>query len=717
MTRVLSLRVWLALLILVSSVPLIVLLLFEVANHVRTDERRVGRLINGLATLTAINVAAELEDVTRTLDVLAARSAVRALDSQHCDPHLFEVRRVKRNYANLSTLDGNGKVLCSSLPAPPGGFPDFGDAPLFLRLKQGSPTAIGGARRGDVSGRWVSFVGVPVKREDGGFAGAVLATIDLATFDPVAKVVLPDGGVIGVISAEGAILARSDRSELSLGRNVSQTAIGQVVLAEKQGQRIMEGNDGVERMYAYLPVEGTDWIAVAGVPAAFLFAPMRSSLWRSGIAALAVLVLAGMSVGFISRRIATPLISLRDAARTFSGDAAGVRAIESGPGEVMEVARTFNMLLESIPLMEAELRQSEARYRALFMATPNAVRVICDGVVVMANPAAETLFAGNSAAGTAQRDVMQSIHPDHRDRTRERIRSVLENGRPLRTEDLVIVRGDGSHAPAELVLQSFEYEGRAAVLSLVTDLSERRRLQQEVEAQRGAAERLVNEMVARQTASAIAHELNQPLAAVSAYSESALALLPEAAHEPEEMARLLRAAADQAQRAGRSLIDLLDALHRSELPREDIDLERALREAPQLGALTREGFKVAFQVQEGLPTVPGNRGQLQMVLGILLQNGRDAMRAADRGVADRRIDVILERMEDGLRVSVRDAGPGIAPEVAARLFEPFFTTKPHGIGIGLHIARALVEAHGGKLWHDASAPAGNTFSFTLPIST
>jgi len=264
---------------------------------------------------------------------------------------------------------------------------------------------------------------------------------------------------------------------------------------------------------------------------------------------------------------------------------------------------------------------------------------------------------------------------------------------------------------------SFE-DGRAIrILGTLKDISAQKKLEQEVQERRSEMELLIRQQVAAHTAAAIAHELNQPLVSISAYSEAALRMLRGGTKSPEKLARALEGAMEQAQRAGRTLHELLDFLHKGEAAVEAIDLNKVVGEALAIAMESGYGgFRPVLELERDLPIVLANRLQVQKILVNLLPNSVEAMRQA--ATPTDAIAVTLRTMADGnmAQVTVQDSGPGLDTDTAKRIFEPFFTTKPQGIGLGLAISRALIEAHGGKLWVDPEAGPGATFHFTLPFA-
>jgi signal transduction histidine kinase len=248
-------------------------------------------------------------------------------------------------------------------------------------------------------------------------------------------------------------------------------------------------------------------------------------------------------------------------------------------------------------------------------------------------------------------------------------------------------------------------------------ISARQRQEAALKTLRAEMEELSKLHVAGQTAAAIAHELNQPLNAITSYSEAALLLLRGGNPAPEKLRQALEGSAAQAQRAGQVVRELLLFFQGREAPSEAVDLNQAVRRAL---ALAEEGghggFQAAVELDPALRFVKANRLQIEKVLVNLVCNGVDAMRAAGVSAPAITITARPDAEDDMVRVTVQDAGPGLTQEAAQRVFTPFYTTKPRGIGMGLTVSRALVEANGGRLWAEANPGRGGVFHLTLPLA-
>ena len=256
------------------------------------------------------------------------------------------------------------------------------------------------------------------------------------------------------------------------------------------------------------------------------------------------------------------------------------------------------------------------------------------------------------------------------------------------------------------------------LLGVARDITDQKILEKTLQEQRAEMEALFKQQVASQTVSAIAHELNQPLAAISAYSEVALHTLNSSTLNPENLKRALEGAVEQAQRAGKSLHELLAFMQKGELITERFELNHVLKEALNIAKGDGYGdFSPLLTLEPAMPDVLGNVTQVRKILVNLLRNAVEAMRGAGAPSSAISITVRTNQEINMAHVTIQDSGPGLDADTAKRIFEPFFTTKPTGIGMGLAISRALTEANGGQLWLEQNNKPGATFHFTLPYAT
>jgi len=264
-----------------------------------------------------------------------------------------------------------------------------------------------------------------------------------------------------------------------------------------------------------------------------------------------------------------------------------------------------------------------------------------------------------------------------------------------------------------------EHGTPTATLEINRDISDSRRTDEALRTLRAQLAHVTRVSTLGEVAASLAHEVNQPLGAIANNANACLGLLPDACELRDVREALVDIVSD-AERAS-SIIDRVRLLvRRTEPERTRLRLTDVVTDTVALARPEAAARRVALctQLDADLPSVVGDRVQLQQVLLNLVVNGMDAMNGAP--VVDRHLDVrVGTQLRDGMPsvvVRVRDSGGGVQPEQMERLFEPFYTTKPNGMGMGLAISRSIIEAHGGRLWAEPNQDTGSTFAFTLPAA-
>lgn len=312
------------------------------------------------------------------------------------------------------------------------------------------------------------------------------------------------------------------------------------------------------------------------------------------------------------------------------------------------------------------------------------------------------------------------IHPDDRVSRYAALCRALDptgNGE-YQTEFRIMRKNDGAERWIATVGQiSFVNNEPVRLLGLMRDITELKSMEKQSHARRNETEALVKRQIAIQTASAIAHEINQPLTAISAYSEVALHSLKNNSMSSENLCRALEGCVTQAQRAGDTLHELLNFLNQNKFIVETADINHLVKASIEIAKKDGyDGFNPVLELGHDMPPVICNPLQVQKVLLNLVRNAVEAVH--DSGITTANITIKVHKMKNKnmALITVQDNGPGLNGETAKRIFEPFFTTKTRGIGMGLAISRSLIEANGGKLWHDLDTDSGAKIHFTLPFA-
>jgi signal transduction histidine kinase len=257
----------------------------------------------------------------------------------------------------------------------------------------------------------------------------------------------------------------------------------------------------------------------------------------------------------------------------------------------------------------------------------------------------------------------------------------------------------------------------ALIAGLLYEKSRRRRAETEARQRILELAHMNRHATAGELSASIAHELNQPLGAILNNTEIAEHLLESASPDLTDIKEILADIKRDDQRASEVIKRLRRLLTKSEIQAQNLDLNETLREVFELLSVQASSHDVALNsslTSEQLP-VKGDRIQLQQVILNLVVNGIDAMNGTHTG--ERKI-VGRTALADGVaEVSIADCGPGIPLDKLPHLFEPFFTTKQHGMGMGLSIARTIVEAHGGRIWAENLTGGGAVFRLRLPLTT
>lgn len=253
-------------------------------------------------------------------------------------------------------------------------------------------------------------------------------------------------------------------------------------------------------------------------------------------------------------------------------------------------------------------------------------------------------------------------------------------------------------------------------MSSIVDVSDQKRAEDMVRQQQERLQATARLVAMGEMASSLAHELNQPLAAIASYNAGCLNMLRSGKADLHDIDTALTKSTEQAQRAGRIIRRIYEFVRRAEPKSEQCDITQLVDE--MIGLIEpdarRHGIRIARRVAPDLPSIQGDRVLLGQALLNLMRNGIDAMRDID--TENRQLMVVVGLEDDQLHLSIADRGSGVPADLVARLFEPFFTTKAEGMGMGLNICRSVVEGHQGRLWTESNPEGGSIFHVLLPTN-
>ena len=371
-------------------------------------------------------------------------------------------------------------------------------------------------------------------------------------------------------------------------------------------------------------------------------------------------------------------------------------------------------------LLEEALRMRENHLRSILDTVPDAMIVIDgNGIMQFFSTAAERLFghAEQEAIGKNVSELMPLPDRERHDGYLARYRStgqrhIIGIGRIVTGK-----RRDGTTFPMHLTIGEMQSGGEPYFTGFVRDLTEHQQTQAQLQELQSELVHVSRLSAMGEMASALAHELNQPLAAISNYMKGSRRLL-SGSLDPNtpKIETAMDRAAEQALRAGQIIRRLRDFVSRGESEKRVESLSKLIEEAGALGlaGAREQNIQLHFNVNPEFDLVLVDRVQIQQVLVNLFRNALEAMAQSPQ----RELIVSNGKVaDDMIEVVVSDTGTGFHDDVKPNLFQTFFTTKETGMGVGLSISRSIIEAHGGRMWAENNAAGGATFRFTLPAAS
>ena len=344
-----------------------------------------------------------------------------------------------------------------------------------------------------------------------------------------------------------------------------------------------------------------------------------------------------------------------------------------------------------------------------------AVVIEDDGRIRSINPAARRQF-GYEPAELVGKNVSMLMPEPYKGRHDGYLARYLRTGerRIIGTDRVVVgARKDGTTFPMKLAVGEMALNGNRHFIGFIRDLTAMEETASRLQQSQNEVARLARYNELGEMASTLAHELNQPLAAVVNYVQGAQRLLTDAT-DPKlvQLQAALQEATRQTLRAGDIIRHLREFVTRGDADMQPSDVKTLVEEASALALAgsSESGIRTYFELSD-TPPVLANRIQVQQVLLNLIRNAMEAMRESENKVLTVRTSV-----DDGfVSVDVIDTGPGIPPDIQARLYQPFVTGKRGGMGIGLSIAKRIAEAHGGSISAGSTPTGGTRFHFSLPV--
>jgi two-component system sensor kinase FixL len=370
--------------------------------------------------------------------------------------------------------------------------------------------------------------------------------------------------------------------------------------------------------------------------------------------------------------------------------------------------------------LEEAVGLRERHFRSILDTIPDAMIVIDEhGIMQFFSSAAERQF-GYTEPEAIGRNVSELMPEPDRSRHDGYLARYLKTGeRNIIGIGRIVtgMRRDGTTFPMHLTIGEMQSGGRPYFTGFVRDLTEQQQTQARLQELQSELVHVSRLSAMGEMASALAHELNQPLSAISNYMKGSRRLLAGStdANAPKIEVALDRAA-EQAIRAGDIIRRLRNFVAREASEKRVESVSKMVEEAGALGltGAREQGVLLRFSLDSACDLVVADRVQIQQVLVNLFRNALEAMVPS----AHRELIASNKQVADDMvEIAVSDTGQGFSGNALANLFQPFFTTKEAGMGVGLSISRTIIETHGGRMWAETNQSGGATFRFTLPAAT
>ena len=340
------------------------------------------------------------------------------------------------------------------------------------------------------------------------------------------------------------------------------------------------------------------------------------------------------------------------------------------------------------------------------------------GVIESFNRAAETMF-GYSQQTAIGMDITQLMPEQYRrDHQAYVDQHVAEAGTVkhiISGRELTGKRKDGTVFPIHISISAFQGRHGRRFVGLLRDLTVQRAAEQEARLHRGRLAHIDRVNILGEMATGIAHEINQPLSAISMYAQSCLRYLDAGNPKPDRLHEALEKLSQQAHRAGAVIEHMQQFARQQDTDREQFDCNNLIRQVVTLAdsEAVMRNIDIVLDLDEHPCLALGDIVQIEQVILNLLRNGMESMESVNCQHG-RQITLSTRCDSDTLTVTVSDSGTGVSAESADILFQPFKSTKQMGMGVGLTICQSIVQAHGGKLGYSNNEDHGATFQFTLP---
>jgi PAS domain S-box-containing protein len=374
--------------------------------------------------------------------------------------------------------------------------------------------------------------------------------------------------------------------------------------------------------------------------------------------------------------------------------------------------------VEQLNFYKQQLIERETKLNSIFnAAVEGIISVDLSGTIVSVNNAVETIF-GYSKDELINCNINKLIPLEQRKNHAQHLGNAASHGLSGvvgKIREVIGMRKDGSPVPLDISIAQFSLDGINYLTSIVRDASLRKLQEQRDQDHLDALAHVTRLGLMGEMASGIAHEVNQPLAAITTYSQACLNLIHNGNCDQARIADILLKTNQQALKAGQIIHRMRDFVKPNTIHRSTININDLVNDAVGLceSYLKQNGITLHLQLKKNLSVLFVDSIQIEQVILNLIKNGIESLTNLPPSIP--RNLSIQTAMSRDIEVRIKDNGPGISAGEQKKILTPFYTTKPDGMGMGLSICRSIIEAHEGILRFNSQPDKGTTFYFTLPV--
>ncbi len=418
-----------------------------------------------------------LVDTRNSLQRMAQRPLVRALNPQTCDPGMAALNLFVPTFMNVVTIDTQERFVCSVLPITEGASQAANAGGVFDDPERAEDFIIGSVGVGVLSNRWGLMLWHIIRDSEGREIGAIGAGIDLLNFKPlVSKESIPDGTVVGIMNGEGVIVARSEGAEQRVGQYISAVN-SETIIREQVGAFLGRDAFGQDRLFSFSNIPNSEWYIFVSMDQSVIFAPEIRLAWIRLISAIVVVLGMIVLTTMVARRIARPVEAVSKVVARVGAGNIEARAQESGPQEVRQIAREINAMLDAQRLAEKTIQQSEERFRKAFHSSADAmvITTLADGRFLEVNDSYPSIMGWTR--DELQGKTTRTFRIWRHEHDREEFVKKLNQFGVVKNLEAEFLAKDGRVVTGLVSANLMEVNGETCVLSVIRDITAQKEAQ------------------------------------------------------------------------------------------------------------------------------------------------------------------------------------------------------------------------------------------------